>query len=481
MVFSLIDRYLPQYEMPAPSKMGDYAKFIFTFLAVAEMARCVYSVTFYEECDFLCYKDFGMRLLTEGDLDYGNYVCPQGPMYYPVMFVYFYAAFMFVTGGSVMWSVVVNAMCQFACTLLSFVVFAPYMKKGKWAFIVLAIITQSVYMTSISRATNDVFQSFAILLMMWAVQHRRWWLSSFLYAFAVSYKMNALLIGPALLLCYVLFLPAKQIFIHFLSMGLFQVLAPLPFLIHNPINYLRIAFNFSRDFNTHTNLAWGFLEDSVRYNPLFYKFLLVLTLAFNIILVIVVLRAAKKVLLPAKPLTNLGTSANYDPEQNRVAMTVVLGIFVLGNFIGYTFSRGIHIQFILWIFFTLVFLFVELAQINALIALVMLAVMDFAHQYVPNVYDFNRITEFWTIFQTEGWSGKAAHILHLFAYHLPPLSDEEKDSYDGEVFERFGQSWKAGFSMSVIPVSLLLIIIEVTALVLALFFLSRLPKFTKKE
>jgi hypothetical protein len=34
---------------------------------------------------------------------------------------------------------------------------------------------------------------------------------------------------------------------------------PLPFLLTAPMSYIKLAFNFSRDFEHRVNMAWGFL------------------------------------------------------------------------------------------------------------------------------------------------------------------------------------------------------------------------------
>jgi len=202
-------------------------------------------------------------------------------MYYPAGFAYIYAFLRLITGGKEKIIIQIHIILSVILTYLSLRLFSPFMKtEHRLIFMALPILAQNYYRAGISRVTNDLILSFFILLLLHSVLKKKFYWSSFFFSLAVSFKMNALFFGPSLLFIYLQQLPFLEVFIHFFFMGLFQVILPLPFLLNAPLSYLKLAFNFGRDFEYRVNMAWGFLGDSIRHDKTFYGLLLFCTVFF---------------------------------------------------------------------------------------------------------------------------------------------------------------------------------------------------------
>lgn len=135
-----------------------------------------------------------------------------------------------------------------------------------------------------------------------------------------------------------------SVIVHFGFMGLFQVVSALPFLLQDFMAYVRIAFNFSRDFDHQTNMAWTFIGDASRHDTIFYKLLL----GSTVVLLLCFLYVCDKVILSAKHV-----------KSTHVAKWKLF-MLAASQFVAFSFSRGLHVQFTLWIFFSLPFLLITL-------------------------------------------------------------------------------------------------------------------------
>ena len=162
--------------------------------------------------------------------------------------------------------------------------------------------------------------------------------------------------------------PLVEVIAHFAFMGLFQVAVAAPFMLRDARAYVSLAFNFSRQFEHRVNLAWGFLGDDVRRSPAFGKLLLLATVAGLAIFFPLLVAAALR-----------GGSARRQRELRLLA-------FVGPNVICYAFSRGVHLQFLLWVAYSLPYLLMGAAGVSGPAALVAMVVVDWAHSWVANVW-----------------------------------------------------------------------------------------------
>ena len=116
-----------------------------------------------------------------------------------------------------------------------------------------------------------------------------------------------------------------------------------PFLLSNPIAYLKGAFNLGRVFLFEWTVNWRFLSEEVFVHPAFHITLLVLHLAVLAVFAQPWFRCLKAFakLLPT--------------GVNIVSQLFLLPMFS-ANLIGIAFSRSLHYQFYVWYFHTLPYL-----------------------------------------------------------------------------------------------------------------------------
>ena len=245
------------------------------------------------------------------------------------------------------------------------------------------IIAQNTYRAGISRVSNDLHLELCFILLLYAVSNKNFFWSSLSFSYSVSYKMNSLFFGPPLLFVYFTYLSFPKLILHFMLMGLFQILIALPFLYKSTISYVTLAFNFGRDFEHRVNMAWGFLGDSFRHSKLFYNSLLVLTILFLSFCFYFFY------LLYYKNRDSNCTKTNKFKFTDEKEL--IINTFIIPNFICYTFSRGVHIQFILWINFSLPYLFTTASSLPWYFGLPIYLLFDWCHSWVPNaihLYNF---------------------------------------------------------------------------------------------
>ena len=203
-------------------------------------------------------------------------------MYYPAGFAYLYTIlqyisqgikyFVFLTvTGDVTWVIWIHIFESALVAYLTVSLFSNYMNsKEKFLYLLVPLVSQNIYRAGISRVTNDLHLALSIILMLHCIVKKKYIVASLLYTWSVSFKMNALFYGPSLLLHYLQSMPFSSVFLHFLCMGLFQILVASPFLYYAQMSYIKLAFNFSRDFEHRVNMAWGFLGYVLNANiPLF--------------------------------------------------------------------------------------------------------------------------------------------------------------------------------------------------------------------
>jgi len=56
------------------------------------------------------------------------------------------------------------------------------------------------------------------------------------------------------------------------------------------------------------------------------------------------------------------------------------------SFVAYGLQRGVHMQFFLWIYFFLPYLFIEVARLHLIVAVPAMLLLDWAHSWVSNCF-----------------------------------------------------------------------------------------------
>ena len=152
---------------------------------------------------------------------------------------------------------------------------------------------------------------------------------------AVSVKMNILLFAPALLLTYLTSLGITRTIIQLSICASFQILVALPFLLHNPFNYLKGAFDLGRIFLHKWTVNYRFLPEWIFLHKWFHGSLLVVH--------ILLLTFAA---LPFWHLLKSYACLKSNPERPDWSIQLMLLPLFMSNFIGIAAARSLHYQVI---------------------------------------------------------------------------------------------------------------------------------------
>eukprot|EP01086_Lenisia_limosa_P005914 TRINITY_DN2378_c0_g1_i1.p1 TRINITY_DN2378_c0_g1~~TRINITY_DN2378_c0_g1_i1.p1 ORF type:complete len:260 (+),score=41.00 TRINITY_DN2378_c0_g1_i1:38-781(+) len=211
-------------------------------------------------------------------------------------------------------------------------------------------------------------------------------------------------------------------------------------------------------------MHWGFLGDSIRYDPSFYTLLLAATLvSLTALFIGVYYRLASKYTLR---LPSWSTSAIASKDWSSVQFEIMMTM-VAANFIGYSFSRGAHIQFFLWIYFTLPFLMSAVAKLPSILTLFFIMAMDWAHSWCANVIMVDAIEAALVSFQIGSYANSLTALGSVFT-QLKSLSPDEVESMLEPPISLLGADYLFGYSWRVIPASLVLFLVEISVVALSL-------------
>jgi len=143
---------------------------------------------------------------------------------------------------------------------------------------------------------------------------------------------------------------------------------------------------------------------------------------------------------------------------------LVLFTFVVPNFICYTFSRGIHIQFLLWISFSLPYLFAKCAGFGWKTSIVAYMLIDWCHSWVANVIQpMFLIESLQALFRGE--VGVSLQIIRFKVFsQLRSITIEEVLKSNSPPVQILGAYYPHGFSIYVIPASFVLFMLEILVL-----------------
>lgn len=345
-----------------------------------EIFRVLHSINpdFFRDIDWHCYERFGRMFWESKNLDYSQYFCDFGRMYYPSTFIHIYSLIWGVSKGSTLIVQRIHALVQISTTLMTLILFLPLMIdrdrvvssifRSSFLFLVSILLCQTTYRLGLSYVTNDIFVCFFSVSMLLSIRFEQYWLSSLFFSLAASFKMNALFYGPALLLVYFWSMSFVRVVAHFSCMFLVMVVSALPFLLYDVKTYLSIAFNFGRDFDNDQNLAWSFLPEEFRTSKPFYSILLFCTIFFLGSFLYSRFKIVQK-------------------KQGKVTIEWKISTLVISNFICFCFSRGIHPQFSLWVFYSLPFIISRSARLGTSLVFssILLLLFDFSVSYYRNV------------------------------------------------------------------------------------------------
>lgn len=281
------------------------------------------------EIDYTTYLQQTSKVFSRGILDYGLISGESGPIAYPAGFVYVFEIIQRVTGGDIFKSQIL-----FAAIYLStlWIVLSIY-KKTKtpyWAFI-LSTLSRRLHSIYVLRLFNDCLVMLFLYSSILASITHRWRRGTILFSLALSIKMNVLLFYPAMFLIQRARIGLKRTIGNGIIIVLTQLLLGAPFLLKNPKNYVKLAFNFARRFEWTWTVNWRFLGETTFTKLQSSSWLLVLHATLTIIW--------------------MAYRRNHVKTASQMCR-----LFFESNLIGIILSKSLHYQFFSWYSMSIPFL-----------------------------------------------------------------------------------------------------------------------------
>ncbi|XP_032684655.1 lethal(2)neighbour of Tid protein [Odontomachus brunneus] len=309
----------------------------------------------YTEIDWKAYMQ-EIEGFLNGTLDYSKLRGDTGPLVYPAGFVYVFSGLYYITShGTEMRTAQYLFAALYVITLtLVFRIYARTKKVPPYVLILMCCTSYRIHSIFILRLFNDPVAMVLLFASINAFLDNRWYLGSVLYSLAVSVKMNILLFAPALLIAYLCVLGKFKTLIHLSVCAFVQLILGLPFLLENPIAYLKGSFDLGRVFEYKWTVNWRFLPKDIFVHPYFHISLLLLH-------VLTLLYCASNWTTYMKSYATLKlVEKNLRPQlrsKEKVDTSTVSQLFIypffVANFIGVMFSRSLHYQFYIWYYHTL--------------------------------------------------------------------------------------------------------------------------------
>lgn len=310
-------------------------------------------------------------------------------MVYPAGFVYIYSLLYYATdrGNNIYLAQYIFLFLYLFQLYLSFQIYIKTKKVPPYALILTTLTSYRIHSIFVLRLFNDPIAVLLFYISLNCFLANKWKTGSLFYSLAVSVKMNILLYAPCLLLAYLTNLTLRETIVNLTICGLVQLIFAVPFLLTNPIAYIKGSFDFGRVFEHKWTVNYRFLERSLFENPHFHVTLLIVHLSLLVLFyphiakyfksyakLNVVTNDLKK--QKSKKLTKI--SENFP----KIAQLFVLPFFVT-NLIGITCARSLHYQFYCWYFHSLLYLAFCTGYKKSVIFL-LLAVIEFCWNTYPS-------------------------------------------------------------------------------------------------
>lgn len=379
-----------------PKKLSLITKFF--ILAEIVVNILVIENVSYTEIDWRAYMQEVEGFLN-GTMDYSKLRGDTGPLVYPAGFVYIFSGLYYMTsrGADIKTAQYIYAVVYTITLMLVFKIYARTKKVPPYVLILMCCTSYRIHSIFVLRLFNDPIAMLLLYASLNAFLDNRWYLGSVLYSLAVSVKMNILLFAPALLVAYLCVLGLFKTLIHLNICAFIQLILGLPFLLENPIAYIKGAFNLGRIFEFKWTVNWRFLSEEVFVHPYFHNFLLllhVLTLLYCLRIWIVYMESYAKL---------KDVEKNLKPQilkKEKIDMSIVSQLLVyplfLANFIGIMFSRSLHYQFYVWYYHTLPYI-AWCTDYKTVIKLTLLGMIELC----------------WNTYPSTVFSSAALHICHI--------------------------------------------------------------------
>lgn len=345
----------------------------------------------YTEIDWKAYMD-EVEGFINGTYDYTQLKGDTGPLVYPAGFVYVFTGLYYITNQ--------GANIKLAQYLFGFIYLIFYglvviiLKKTEAVppFILLFFTFASYRVHSIFalRLFNDPVAMLFLYTAVYLFINKKWLIGSVVFSFAVSIKMNIMLFSPGLL--FILLVEEGFIkTVGYISVcGILQLVLGLPFLLENPVGYIKMSFDLGRQFFFKWTVNYRFLPESIFLSRYFHVCLLAIHV--GLLIAICFLRWRKL----AKPL---------DPKS-------ILLILFSSNFIGIACARSLHYQFYIWYYHTLPALFFS-TKLPVPLLMLMLGCIELCWNTYPSTILSSSLLQL-------------CHVVGVVALLMPPRTEKRK-------------------------------------------------------
>lgn len=313
----------------------------------------------YTEIDWVAYMQ-EVEGVVNGTFDYSQLKGDTGPLVYPAGFVYFFGLLYYVTdyGSDIRFAQYIFAGFYLLLLVLVFRIYLKTKKVPPYAIIIACCSSYRIHSIFVLRMFNDGVATMLVFMALNLFLDNYWSLGSAFFSLAVSLKMNVLLYAPALLLSYYYSLGLQGTIIQLFICGIIQLVLGLPFLISNPIAYLKGSFDLGRVFLYQWTVNWRFLPETIFLSRYFHISLLIL----HLLLIFIFINTWRLYFNSFATLKRLESDVKpqLKKKKENVNMDSTSQLFILPmftcNFIGVACSRSLHYQFYVWYFHTLPYL-----------------------------------------------------------------------------------------------------------------------------
>ena len=359
----------------------------------------------YTEIDWKAYMEEVSGFL-DGELDYRQLKGGTGPLVYPGGFVWIYSVLYYFTK---LGKAIQVAQWIFAGVYLLTVslMLRFYTRAGlTWKVMLPLFISKRIRSLYVLRLFNDCWAMLFLVVALTLIagvparnghRARNWVLGCFFYSFAVSIKMNVLLFAPGMLYVMLRTLPVVKVVGCLCVCATWQVLAGLPFLLHDYEAYLSKAFELGRVFTQRWSVNYQFIDNELFVSPQFGTALLAATVATWVLVwrtrwsrrafltsaEAKTLRPVLRDVLHDAPVATIGGSETVAEAEERAAFTATVLTFFESNLIGVVFARSLHYQFYTWFFFSIPLVLAYTAYPRLLRLVIFALIRQGFEQYPP--------------------------------------------------------------------------------------------------
>ncbi|KJH52062.1 ALG3 protein [Dictyocaulus viviparus] len=274
-----------------------------------------------------------------------------GPVVYPAGHLMIYNIFYSLTNeGKDIRTAQYIFMCLYLVNLLA--VFRLYYKSGNIAPFVLTFLCFTGYRIHsifVLRLFNDPVAMLLFYLAANFFVSQQWLVGCILYSVAVSIKMNVLLFAPAVFFILLLNIGIWRTVLNLVCCTVVQIYVGLPFLMYDPISYIRRSFDLSRVFLFEWTVNWRFLPEKVFLSSHLHLALLCCHLIALVIFGYYFWFRSHGGLRASLIELSYGI-------RTRTGVGETLYALFTANLIGITFARSLHYQFYSWYYHQLPFL-----------------------------------------------------------------------------------------------------------------------------